>query len=58
MMQRRPVKMGERIAKLEENFDVKFNGHKVDVQTFIQNLFAEFKEEMKKNVSVTFFQHE
>ena len=38
--------MGERIAKLEENFDVKFNGHKVDVQTFIQNLFAEFKEEM------------
>ena len=48
--------MGERIAKLEENFDVKFNGHKVDVQTFIQNLFAEFKEEMKKNVFGTFFQ--
>ena len=40
--------MGERIAKLEENFDVKFNGHKVDIQTFILNLFAEFKEEMKK----------
>ena len=58
MMQRRPVKMGERIAKLEENFDVKFKGHKVDVQTFFQNLFAEFKEEMKKNVSGTFFQHE
>ena len=58
MMQRRPVKMGERMAKLEENFDVKFSGHKVDMQTFIQNLFAEFKGEMKKNVSRTFFQHE
>ena len=50
--------MGERMAKLEENFDVKFSGHKVDMQTFIQNLFAEFKGEMKKNVSGTFFQHE
>ena len=58
MMQRRPVKMGERIAKLEENFDVKFNGHKVDMETFIVNLFVEFKEEMKKNVSRTFFQNE
>ena len=50
--------MGERIAKLEENFDVKFKGHKVDVKSFIQQRDAEFKEEMKKNVSGTFFQHE
>ena len=48
MMQTRSVKMDERNAKLEENFDVKFNDHKEGVKAFIQNLFAEFKEEIKK----------
>ena len=40
--------MDGRIAKLEENFDVKFNDHKEGMKAFIQNLFVEFKEEMKK----------
>ena len=48
MVQTRSVKMDERIAKLEENFYVKFNDHKEDTKAFIQNLFAEFKEEIKK----------
>ena len=48
MLQTRSVKMDERIAKLEENFNVKFNGYKEGMKAFIQNLLAEFKEEMKK----------
>ena len=48
MVQTRSVKMDERIAKLEENFYVKFNDHKEGTKAFIQNLFAEFKEEIKK----------
>ena len=48
MLQTRSVKMDERIAKLEENFNVKFNGCKEGMKAFIQNLLAEFKEEMKK----------
>ena len=47
MVQTRSVKMDERIAKLEENLSVKFNNHKEGMKAFIQNLFAEFKEEMK-----------
>ena len=47
--------MDEIIAKLEENFNVKFNDHKEGIKAFIQNLFAEFKEEMKKNVFGTIF---
>ena len=42
--------MNERIAKFDEYFDVKFNYHK-GMKAFIQNLFAEFKEEMKKMFS-------
>ena len=48
MVQTRSVKMDGRIAKLEENFDVKFNDHKEGTKAFIQNLFVEFKEEKKK----------
>ena len=56
MLQTRSVKMDERIAKLEENFYVKFNDHKEGTKAFIQNLFAEFKEEIKKkNVFGTIF---
>ena len=44
--------MDERIAKLEENFNVKFNGCKEGMKAFIQNLLAEFKEEMKKKKNV------
>ena len=40
--------MNERFEKLEENSDVKFNDHKEVMKAFIQNVFAEFKEEMKK----------
>ena len=40
--------MDERIAKLEENFDVKFNDLRERMKAFIQNFFAEFTEEMKK----------
>ena len=46
MAQTRSVKMGERIVKFEENLDVKFSDHEEGMKTFIQNLFAEFKEEM------------
>ena len=46
MAQTRSVKMDERIVKFEENLDVKFNDHEEGIKTFIQNLFAEFKEEM------------
>ena len=46
MAQTRSVKMDERIVKFEENLDVKFNDHEEGMKTFIQNLFAEFKEEM------------
>ena len=46
MAQTRSVKMGERIVKFEENLDVKFNDHEEGMKLFIQNLFAEFKEEM------------
>ena len=55
MVQRRSDKMDARIVKLEENFDVKFNDHKEGMNAFIQNVFAEFKEEMKKNVFETIF---
>ena len=54
MVQTRFVKLDERIAKLEENFDVKFNDHKEGMKAFIQKLFAEFKEEMKKMFSEQF----
>ena len=50
--------MDERIAKLEENFDVKFNDHKEGMKAFIQNLYAEFKEEMKKMFVEHFSQQE
>ena len=55
MVQRRSDKMDARIVKLEENFDVKFNDHKEGMNAFIQNTFAEFKEEMKKIVFRTIF---
>ena len=59
MVQTRSIKMDERIANLEENFDVKFNYHKKGIKAFIQNLFAElFKEEMKKMFSEQFSQQE
>ena len=51
MVQTRSYKMDERIAKLEENFDVKFNDHKEGIKAFIQNLFDQFKEEMKEIIS-------
>ena len=54
MVQTRFVKLDERIAKLEENFDVKFNDHKEGMKAFIQKLFAEFKEETKKMFSEQF----
>ena len=47
MVQTRSAKMDERTAKLVENLNVKFNNHKEGMKAFIQNLFAEFKEEMK-----------
>ena len=56
MVQTRSVKMDERIAKLEENFNVKFNDHKEGMKAFIQNLFAELKEEMKKMLLEQFSQ--
>ena len=46
MVQTRSVKMNEAIAKLEENFNVKFNDHKEGMKIFIKNLLSEFKEEM------------
>ena len=46
MVQTRSAKMKEAIAKLEENFNVKFNDHKESMKIFIKNLLAEFKEEM------------
>ena len=58
MVQTRSAKIEERIAELEENFDVKYNGHKEGIEAFIQNLFAEFKEEMKKMFSEQFSQEE
>ena len=50
--------MNERFEKLEENSDVKFNDHKEVMKAFIQNVFAEFKEEMKKMFSGQFSQQE
>ena len=35
---------------VREKLDVSFTYHKQGVKAFIQNLFAEFKEDMKKNV--------
>ena len=58
MVQTRSVKIDERIAKLEESFDVKFNDHKEGMKAFIQNLFAEFKEEIKKMFSKQFSRQE
>ena len=55
MVQRRSVKMDEIIAKLEENFGVKFNDHKKGIKAYIQNLFAEFKEKILKKVFRTIF---
>ena len=51
MVLTRSVKTDERIAKSEENLDVKFNDHKEGMKAFIQNLFAELIEEMKKMFS-------
>ena len=56
MVQTRSAKIDERIAELEENFDVKYNGHKEGIEAFIQNLFAELKEQMKKMFSEQFSQ--
>ena len=50
--------MDERIAKLEENFDVKFNDLRERMKAFIQNFFAEFTEEMKKIFLELFSQQE
>ena len=47
--------MDEIIAKLEENFGVKFNDHKKGIKAYIQNLFAEFKEKILKKVFRTIF---
>ena len=49
--------MDERIAKLEENFDVKFNDLRERMKAFIQNFFAEFTE-MKKIFLELFSQQE
>ena len=50
--------MNERFAKLEKNFDVKLNDRKEVMKAFIQNVFAKFKEEMKKMFSGQFSQQE
>ena len=50
MVQTRSVKMDKRIVEFELNFDFSFNYHKEVMKVFIQNLFAEFKEDMKKNI--------
>ena len=50
--------MDERIAKLEENFDVKFNDLREGMKAFIQNFFVEFTEEMKKIFLEQFSQQE
>ena len=55
MVQTRSVKMNERIAKSEENLDVKFNYHEEVMKAFIQNLSAEFIGEIKKMFSEQFF---
>ena len=49
MVPTRSVKMDERIAKLEENFDVKRNDDKEGMKAFIQTVVAEFKEDLKKH---------
>ena len=49
MVQTISVKMDERIAKLEENFDVKRNDDKEGMKAFIQTVVAEFKEDLKKH---------
>ena len=58
MVLTRSVKMDEGISKLKENLDAKFNDHKEGTKAFIQNLFAEFKEEMKKMSLEQFSQQE
>ena len=58
MVLTRSVKMDEGISKLKENLDAKINDHKEGTKAFIQNLFAEFKEEMKKMSLEQFSQQE